>query len=277
MSLSTYCPSPSFFRCCSLRLSCSSYSKAGGAGDMRPLYWLPVLFFLWANLHGQFLIGLLLLGLYVAAEVAEFLLRISGTSSLPAPAYSLAKVSAIAGLSVAQPCSTLPVSALPERVPDCLQQSAVREFPGNAGHGFPAAAGFCVDVAGDDGVSCARAAALAGFIQTQRDGDFRNACIPSPTGCVVRGLSGNCSNRRRYSGMAWRTRTAQQQPAMEMEKATGCGPRSGGVSGGDPPSPRQPGTDEPGPVEFSPSMPAISSGQTNFPAHCSTPIIGVVF
>ena len=69
-------------------------------GDLRPLFWMPVLFFLWANLDGQFLIGLLLLGLYVAAEVTEFLLRKSGVSSFPAPVHSLAKVSAIAGLSV---------------------------------------------------------------------------------------------------------------------------------------------------------------------------------
>jgi hypothetical protein len=68
--------------------------------DVRPLYWLPVLFFFWANLHGQFLNGLLLLGLYLTTEVAEFLLHISGVSSFSAPAHSLAKVSTIAGLSV---------------------------------------------------------------------------------------------------------------------------------------------------------------------------------
>ncbi len=68
--------------------------------DVRPLYWLPLLFFFWANLHGQFLNGLLLLGLYLAAEVTEFLLHFSGASSFSAPAHSLAKVSTIAGLSV---------------------------------------------------------------------------------------------------------------------------------------------------------------------------------
>ncbi|MGA2426746.1 MAG: hypothetical protein ABSG07_22320, partial [Terriglobales bacterium] len=62
--------------------------------------WLPVLFFFWANLHGQFLNGLLLLGLYLAAEVTEYLLHISGVSAFSAPAHSLAKVAAIAGLSV---------------------------------------------------------------------------------------------------------------------------------------------------------------------------------
>jgi hypothetical protein len=68
--------------------------------DVRTLFWLPVLFFFWANLHGQFLNGLLLLGLYLAAEVTEYLLHISGVSAFSAPAHSLAKVAAIAGLSV---------------------------------------------------------------------------------------------------------------------------------------------------------------------------------
>lgn len=75
--------------------------KSRRGRDIHPMYWLPVLFFLWANLHGQFLNGLLLLGLYLLAEVAEFLLHSSGARSFPAPAYSLAQVSAIAGLSVA--------------------------------------------------------------------------------------------------------------------------------------------------------------------------------
>jgi hypothetical protein len=69
------------------------------SGKVRPLFWLPVLFFLWANLDAQFLDGLLLLGIYVAAEVAEFLLRSSGARSISAPPKSLAKVSAVAGLS----------------------------------------------------------------------------------------------------------------------------------------------------------------------------------
>src|SRR5208282_3783519 len=70
------------------------------SGDVRSLFWLPLLFFLWANLDGQFLNGLLLLGLYLAVEVAEFLLHISGVSLFSVPAKSLTKVSAIAGLLV---------------------------------------------------------------------------------------------------------------------------------------------------------------------------------
>lgn len=68
--------------------------------DIQPLYWLPLLFVLWANLHGQFLNGLLLLTLYLAAEIAEFLLHSSGCTSFPADAHPLAKVAGIAGLSL---------------------------------------------------------------------------------------------------------------------------------------------------------------------------------
>ncbi len=45
-------------------------------------------------------------------------------------------------------------------------------------------------------------AALAGFVQTRHAGDLRNAGVPSPTGCVVRGLTGNCHHRRRFGGLA---------------------------------------------------------------------------
>ncbi len=68
--------------------------------DVRSLYWLPGLFFLWANVDEQLLIGLLLLGLFLAAEAAESLLHLSGTSQSPASAPSLAKVATIAGVSV---------------------------------------------------------------------------------------------------------------------------------------------------------------------------------
>jgi len=44
-------------------------------GKARNLFWLPVLFVLWANLHIQFVAGLLLLGLFVIAVLLEKILR----------------------------------------------------------------------------------------------------------------------------------------------------------------------------------------------------------
>lgn len=47
-------------------------------GNVRILYWLPLLFVLWVNLHVQFVYGLIVLGLFVAAELTEDLCRHSG-------------------------------------------------------------------------------------------------------------------------------------------------------------------------------------------------------
>jgi len=93
-------PLPIFFSMLFFGVELLLLLQSRRCSDVRPLFWLPMIFLLWANLHGQFLNGLLLLGLYLAAEVTEFLLHISGVSSFSAPAHSLAKVSAIAGLSI---------------------------------------------------------------------------------------------------------------------------------------------------------------------------------
>ncbi len=42
-----------------------------GAGQWRPLAWLPVLFMLWANLHGGFVVGLGILGAWAVGGVIE--------------------------------------------------------------------------------------------------------------------------------------------------------------------------------------------------------------
>ena len=68
-------------------------------GDGNLLYWLPPLFFLWANFHMQFVNGLLLLGLYVLAETVERWLHSSGHGSYSPRGYSLAKILAIACFS----------------------------------------------------------------------------------------------------------------------------------------------------------------------------------
>lgn len=46
------------------------------SGSARRLYWLPLLFLLWANLHIQCVAGLVLLGLFVVASLVEHWLRL---------------------------------------------------------------------------------------------------------------------------------------------------------------------------------------------------------
>lgn len=72
------------------------------SGSARRLYWLPLLFLLWANLHIQFVAGLVLLGLFVGASLVEHWLRAMDVRWLsprivPLP---LIQVSAIAVLCV---------------------------------------------------------------------------------------------------------------------------------------------------------------------------------
>jgi len=71
-------------------------------GAARNLYWLPLMFVVWANVHIQFVAGLILLGLFLIAVWLEHGLRSVGASwlsnrILPVP---LGKVSAVAALSL---------------------------------------------------------------------------------------------------------------------------------------------------------------------------------
>jgi len=71
------------------------------SGSMHRLYWLPLLFVIWANLHAQFAVGLILLALFVIALFVEHWLRTIGVAWLssrisPPPPR---QVSAIAALS----------------------------------------------------------------------------------------------------------------------------------------------------------------------------------
>lgn len=70
-------------------------------GSMPPLLWMPLLFLLWANLDNQFVVGLALLGLLVAAEAIEHILGRAGVRQVSSTALPLGKVAAAAGCSVA--------------------------------------------------------------------------------------------------------------------------------------------------------------------------------
>jgi hypothetical protein len=51
----------------------SSYRDGFDGKFDRRLYWLPVLMVLWANLHGGFVLGFVLLGVYLAGDVLQWL------------------------------------------------------------------------------------------------------------------------------------------------------------------------------------------------------------
>lgn len=85
---------------CGLELAVLVQSRR--SGELRSLFWLPLLFLIWANLHIQFVIGLLFLSVFLIALLLEHALRIAGVTflsdrTLPLP---LAQVGGIAGLSV---------------------------------------------------------------------------------------------------------------------------------------------------------------------------------
>ena len=42
---------------------------------IKTLWWLPLIFLLWANLHGGFTIGLVLLAIFFAVELAKYLFK----------------------------------------------------------------------------------------------------------------------------------------------------------------------------------------------------------
>ena len=70
-------------------------------GSVRGLYWLPLLFVLWANLHIQFIAGLVLLALFVGVLAIERGLQRFGVGSGRGeiPSLSLTRVGAISLLS----------------------------------------------------------------------------------------------------------------------------------------------------------------------------------
>lgn len=64
-------PRPVFFSIILLCVSLTLILRAQRLGRVQTLYWLPLIFFLWANLHIQFIYGLVVLGLFVAINAAQ--------------------------------------------------------------------------------------------------------------------------------------------------------------------------------------------------------------
>jgi len=71
-------PRPVFFSIILFTAVLALILKAERSGRAQPLYWLPVIFLLWANLHIQFVYGLFLVGLLVAANLLQRLATSAG-------------------------------------------------------------------------------------------------------------------------------------------------------------------------------------------------------
>src|SRR5262249_7785392 len=72
---------PHMFSCLLLAIQLVILRKAG-SGSPRLLWFLPLMFAFWVNLHGGFLVGLAVLFLWSAVETVK---RMRGTGSAPPP------------------------------------------------------------------------------------------------------------------------------------------------------------------------------------------------
>jgi len=109
------------------------------SGSVRWLYWLPPLFVLWANLHIQFVAGLVLLGVFLVASLIEHWLRILNVSWLsqrmvPLP---LIEVGIVAVLSVLATFATpYGFRLLPDFLKSQYSEVGFLHFSGMASMGF---------------------------------------------------------------------------------------------------------------------------------------------
>ncbi len=64
-------PRPVFFSVTLLCVTLTLLLGAQRSGDVRKLYWLPLIFLLWANLHIQFIYGMAVWGLFAGVNIAQ--------------------------------------------------------------------------------------------------------------------------------------------------------------------------------------------------------------
>lgn len=94
-------PRPVFF---SMMLFCVTLMLllvANRTGDVRTLFWLPLIFFVWVNLHIQFIHGLFLVGLLMATTIAQ---RAAERFRIPLPFLAPSKLPALAMSGVFTAC-----------------------------------------------------------------------------------------------------------------------------------------------------------------------------
>ena len=87
-------PRPGFFTIILFGITLTLLLEANRSGNVRLLYWLPLIFLLWANLHIQFIYGLFAVGLLAAVNIAQ---RVLGRLKL-LPGYVAAPTLPIAQL-----------------------------------------------------------------------------------------------------------------------------------------------------------------------------------
>jgi len=64
-------PRPVFFSIILFSITLALLLQANRSSNIRPLYWLPLIFLLWANLHIQFIYGLFLVGLLTTVTLGQ--------------------------------------------------------------------------------------------------------------------------------------------------------------------------------------------------------------
>ena len=79
-------PRPFFFSMVLFSVTLTLLLEANRSGRVQTLYWLPLIFMVWTNLHIQFIYGLFLVGLFVAVSLTQ---RLANTLGI-APGFLLA-------------------------------------------------------------------------------------------------------------------------------------------------------------------------------------------
>jgi hypothetical protein len=103
--LFTLCPRPVYFSMILFALELTLILEANRSGRIQPLYWLPAIFVLWANLHIQFIYGLAVVGLLLLSSIVHRLAHWTGRkwewlSAAALPLGSLVTISAACVLAV---------------------------------------------------------------------------------------------------------------------------------------------------------------------------------
>jgi hypothetical protein len=104
--LFTVCPRPVYFSMMLFTAELTLILEANRSGRIQKLYWLPLIFFFWANLHIQFVYGLAVIGLMAGVNLAQRLAVKAGWEPeyLSAPTLPLGPLLAIAGSCILAVC-----------------------------------------------------------------------------------------------------------------------------------------------------------------------------